>query len=165
MSEEETKTFTSYTLELKDTSDLLDQFQLCLEAYLENPSHSGNAVTCAMLAWHTLEWHLWDICASKDLFLIERKNALDEHKCLWFIKDIAEGTKHGRDLDKKKRLVFSHRVQNGEFGPDFGEGFLIDDIFLTEEDGATYRMSEIVRETEHFLSSAIGSKCSDSPRS
>lgn len=116
----------SYSFEIKSSVDLLNELSRRVEEYKNDQLSSGNAVVCAILCWHLVEWIYQEYKGNAPELTKKEKDFQNyiksECNSLSYIQDVANGSKH-RGITRYIPQVKSTEKHNGAFSSGFSTGF------------------------------------------
>lgn len=141
-----------YSFDIRNSRDLFEEFRKRAEEYQSDPMSSGNAVICAILAWHLVEWVHQEYEEFSERF--PKKREFQSHlkkRCvsLSYIQDIANGSKH-RGISKYQPSVRNTTSHKGAFSPAFSKGFDVPSLRINLNGGFVYFDEELEKVTEFF---------------
>jgi hypothetical protein len=115
----------SYAFDIKDSKDLYLEFSSRAVDYRNDKMSSGNAVICAILSWHIVEWIYQEYGESLKGF--NKKREFQDYvklECpsLSYMQDIANGSKH-RGITMYTPAVKETQSHKGAFSSGFSRGF------------------------------------------
>jgi len=147
----------SYSFEIQDSRDLFLEFLRQYDEYQKDVMSSSNAVICAILAWHVIDWIYEEFPSVTESY--KNKNNFQKAlkaKCLSlkYIQDITNGTKH-KGIGRYTPSVRDTDAKEGSFSASFS-GFLheaFDKIGLrmTLDDGSEVYFDEEIFKVKEFL--------------
>jgi len=147
----------SYSFEIQDSRDLFLEFLRRYDEYQNDVMSSGNAVVCAILAWHVVDWIYEEFPSVTGSF--KKKSDFQKAskaKCLSleYIQDIANGTKH-KGIDMYKPSVKNTDAKEGSFSEFFSgfshESFDKSGLRMTLDDGSEVYFDEEIFNIKEFL--------------
>ena len=143
----------NYSFDIKSSVDLLNELSRRVEDYNHNQLSSGNAVICAILCWHVVEW----IYQEYGEQLTEFKNQKDfichiklQCNSLSYMQDVANGSKH-RGITRYKPEIKSTEKHNGAFSSGFSNGFDISCLRMEIEGNQFVYFDEEIAKALFFL--------------
>lgn len=159
----------SYSFEIKSSVDLLNELSRRVEDYKNDQLSSGNAVVCAILCWHLVEWIYQEYkgtapeLTKKEDF---QKYIKSECNSLSYIQDVANGSKH-MGITRYIPQVKSTEKHNGAFSSGFSKGFDISCLRMEiEGNHFVYFDEEIINALsflEKYLSDRLATPCVATP--
>jgi hypothetical protein len=143
----------SYSFDIKDSKDLFDEFCRRSEEYRRSPMSSGNAVICAILSWHIVEW-IYQEFSSLQVKYPEKRDFQNfiRQSCpsLSYMQDIANGSKH-RGITFYTPAVKQTESHKGAFSSGFSKGFDVSCLKLELERGQIVYFDEELDKVEAFI--------------
>lgn len=150
----------SYSFDIKSSVDLLNELSRRVEDYNNDPISSGNAVVCAILCWHVVEW-IYQEYGDRLTEFKNKKNFRDhiqsECNSLSYIQDVANGSKH-RGITNYKPKVKSTEKHNGAFSSGFSKGFEISCLRMEIEENKFVYFDEEIVEAFSFLKGYLNNR-------
>lgn len=150
----------SYSFDIKSSVDLLNELSRRVEDYSNDQLSSGNAVVCAILCWHVVEWiyqeygdQLTEFKKSKDFF----NHIKSECNSLSYIQDVANGSKH-RGITKYEPKVKSTEKHKGAFSSGFSKGFDISCLRMEIEGKQFVYFDEEIVKALSFLNDYLNNR-------
>lgn len=144
----------SYSFEIKSSVDLLNELSRRVEDYKNDQLSSGNAVVCAILCWHLVEWIYQEYKKSdpelRDDFKYFKEYMKSECNSLSYIQDVANGSKH-RGINIYTPQIKSTEKHNGAFSSSFSKGFDISCLRMEIEGGSYVYFDEEIINALSFL--------------
>lgn len=141
------------SFDIKNSTDLFKEFRNRIDEYFKEPLSSGNAVICAMFAWHIADWIYQEFSSISSRYnKIKNFQADLKQNCssLSYMQDIANGTKH-KSITFYVPEVKSAEKHGGAFPSDFNKSFDIPRLKLTLQNGnIVYFDEEIVKVREFW---------------
>ncbi|MEZ9392872.1 hypothetical protein AB4222_13310 [Vibrio splendidus] len=125
----------SYSFDIKDSKDLYHEFKSRSEKYHADKMSSGNAVICAILSWHIVEWIYQEYGSSLKDFSTKRKfqdHVKLECPSLSYMQDIANGSKH-RGITMYTPAVKETKSHKGAFSSAFSKAFDVSSLRIELE--------------------------------
>ena len=143
----------SYSFDTKNSKDLFNEFCIRSKEYREDPMSSGNAVICAILSWHVVEWIYQEYASSLTKYP-RRRDFQDHvrHLCpsLNYMQDIANGSKH-RGITRYTLVVKKTESHQGAFSSGFSKGFNISRLEIELDEGTIVYFDEELGKVEEFF--------------
>lgn len=143
----------SYSFDIKSPADLFAEFRLRAEEYRKDPTSSGNAVICAILSWHVVEWIYQEYSTTLVKFSTKRdfqEFVKTECHSLSYMQDIANGSKH-RGITMYEPTVKGTKKHQGAFSPGFSKGFDVSSLRIVLDDGVFVYFDEEIEKAEAYL--------------
>lgn len=149
-----TLNMSKYSFDIKSSADLLNELSRRVDDYNNDPLSSGNAVICAILCYHVVEWIHQEYKEELPTELKKPKNFFDyiksECNSLSYIKDVANGSKH-RGITKYIPSVKSTENHNGAFSSGFSKDFDVSCLRMEVEENQVVYFNEEIAKALSFL--------------
>ena len=125
----------SYSFDIQDSKDLYLEFKSRSDEYQSNKTSSGNAVICAILSWHIIEWVFQEYGASLKEFKKKREfqdYVKSECPSLAYMQDIANGSKH-RGITMYTPAVKNTKSHKGAYSCEYTKEYDISSLRIELE--------------------------------
>ena len=151
----------SYSFEIKTSKELFMELVNLHEAYEKDIMSSGKAISCAIFAWHIVEWiykefpEITSIHNTKTNFQTALKNQCHSLK---YIQDIANGSKHN-GINMYTPTVKNTSSHSGAFSESFSpkafsrKAFNISGLQMELSDGTKVFFDEEIIKVRNFFHS------------
>lgn len=145
----------SYSFDIKTSIDLYYELIKKINEYNKNKISSGNAVICAILCWHIVEW-IYQEYTDQLVAYDSKRKFQDEIKkqcpSLDYMQDIANGSKH-RGITMYTPTVKTTESHNGAFSSGFSKGFDVPCLKMELEDKVVVYFDEEIEKSINFIQS------------
>lgn len=143
----------SYSFDIKSSADLFNEFRSRAGDYRKDPLSSGNAVICAILSWHVVEWVYQEYSTELTRFT-KRRDFQDfvktECHSLSYMQDIANGSKH-RGITMYEPAVKDTKKHQGGFSKGCSKGFDVSSLRVVLDGGVFAYFDEELDKVEAYL--------------
>ena len=143
----------SYAFDIKDSKDLYLEFSSRAVDYRNDKMSSGNAVICAILSWHIVEWIYQEHGESLKGFNTKREfqdYVKLECPSLSYMQDIANGSKH-RGITMYTPAVKETQSHRGAFSSGFSRGFDVSCLRIELENKVFVYFDDELDKVDAFL--------------
>ena len=143
----------SYSFDIKSSQDLYLEFKTRTEDYRKDKMSSGNAVICAILSWHIIEWIYQEYDSTLTKFSTKRKfQDYVKRECpsLSYMQDIANGSKH-RGITMYTPAVKETKSHKGAFSSGFSNGFDVSTLRIELENQVFVYFDDELDKADYFL--------------
>ena len=143
----------SYSFDIKDSKDLYLEFKSRADEYREDKMASGNAVICAILSWHIVEWIYQEYGSSLKDF--KKKREFQDYvklECpsLSYMQDIANWSKH-RGITMYTPAVKETKSHKGAFSSAFSKAFDVSSLRIELENEVFVYFDDELDKVDSFL--------------
>ena len=156
----------SYSFDIKTSMDLFNELSKRVEEYNKNPMSSGNAVICAILCWHVVEWIYQEYREQLSAYNTNQKfQEFMKEECvsLCYMQDIANGSKH-RGITRYTPIVKKTKKHNsgGAYSNAYSNAYSSSPCLQMElDEGQVVSFDEEIQKAKSFLDSFIKSNLNE----
>jgi hypothetical protein len=150
----------NYSFDIKTSIDLYNELLKRVEEYNNDCMSSGNAVICAILCWHVIEWIYQEYNEQLTQYKSNREfQDSVKAKCvsLSYMQDIANGSKH-RGITKYTPTVKNTESHIGAFSNAFSKAFDISCLKLSLEDNQFVYFDEEIEKSVNFIQQLLNTE-------
>lgn len=140
-----------HSFDIKNSKDLYQEFSRRVEEYKHNMMSSGNAVICAILCWHVIEWIEKEYKDIVPGFPNNFRNHV-KNQCHSFsyMQDITNGSKH-KGITRYTPNVKNTEKHNGAFSSGFSKGFDVSCLKMELENGEVVYFDEEIAKAKEYI--------------